>query len=118
MITRTALASRTQAELTQVPEKNRPPKRRSSTDLAADMLECAKGGARQTAIMYGANLSYGLLQEYLSLLLSRGLLLERDENGLFRPSARGLRYLREYREYRRLNDSLAHKRRTVESLIE
>ena len=82
------------------------------------MLESAKGGAKQTAIMYRANLSYDLLKDYLSLLLSRGLLHERDENGLFYPSAKGLRYLSEYRKYGQLHDSFLNKARTIRNFIE
>lgn len=118
MSTHTSMGTGSQTYVPSDARRARVTKRRSSRDLAADMLECARGGARQTAIMYGANLDYGLLQEYLSLLVSRGLMQDRDENGLFRTSVKGLRYLREYREFGRLRDSLTHKQRTVERLIE
>ncbi len=93
-------------------------RKRKSPDLVADMLESAKGGAKQTAIMYRANLSYDLLKEYLSLLLSRGLLNEKDERGLFHPSEKGLKYLSEYRKYGHLHDSFLSKQRTIMNFIE
>ena len=92
-------------------------KKRGSIDLLADMLESARGGARQTAIMYRANLSYDVLMQYLPVLLSRKLLEERDENGLFRTSSKGLRFIREYRKYGRLRASLLQKRLLIESLV-
>jgi len=93
-------------------------KKRGSLDLIADMIETAKGGARQTAIMYRANLSYDLLMTYLPLLKEKSLLEARDSDGLFYPSAKGLRYLREYRRYGRLRENLASKQHRIMSLLE
>jgi len=93
-------------------------KKRSSFDLVADMIESARGGAKQTAIMYRANLSYELLMEYLPLLTAKSLLEGKDENGLFHPSSKGLRYLKEYRSYGKLKDSLLNKQRLIKSYLE
>jgi len=93
-------------------------KKRSSLDLIADMIEAAKGGARQTAIMYGANLSYDLLVTYLPVLQAKRLLEAKDTNGLIFPSQKGLRYLREYRSYRRTKDGLLSKQHRILSLLE
>ncbi len=102
-----------------VVQRDQPVRRkRGSMDLLADMLECSRGGARQTAIMYRANLSYDVLKQYLPLLLSKNLLEERDENGMFKPSSKGLRFIREYRKYGRLRDSMVQKRLLIESFVE
>jgi len=93
-------------------------RKRGWMDLLADMLECSRGGARQTAIMYRANLSYDLLKQYLPVLLSKNLLEERDENGMFRPTTKGLRFIREYRKYGRLRDSALQTKQLIESFVE
>jgi predicted transcriptional regulator len=93
-------------------------RKRSSLDLIADMLESAKGGARQTAIMYQANLNYELLRGYLALLIKRQLIEDRDANGLFYTSEKGLAYLKEYRKYGRLCIALTRSKRTISSLVE
>lgn len=44
---------------------------------AAEILEIAKNGSRETCIIYMGNLSFGLLQKYFDLLLNCGLLVVR-----------------------------------------
>ena len=67
--------------------------KRSDVEVAADMLR-VKGS--QTAIMYGANLSYTQTQKYLHQL-SEMKLIERVElrNGrpLYGPTGKGLEFL-------------------------
>ena len=68
-------------------------KYRSRTDIITAILDCVSGGgASKTRIMYGAYLSYAQSKEYLGFLVSRGLLVE--EEGVFRPTVRGIELLR------------------------
>ncbi len=87
-------------------------------DVVADMLAAARTGARQTAIMYQANLSYNLLTVYLHRLVENKLLTEKDSRGLFHVSIKGMRYLREYRRYEELSESLSKKRATILALLQ
>lgn len=48
--------------------------RRDRTEVTADMLRVAKGGALKTALVYGANLNFEIVKGYLARLLKRGLL--------------------------------------------
>jgi predicted transcriptional regulator len=93
-------------------------KKRNSMELIAEMLESARGGARQTAIMYRANLSYELLKVYLQLLVQRDLISSRDAEGLFHTSPKGMKYLKEYRKYGKLRESLLETQLAIASLLE
>lgn len=76
--------------------------KRSAIDIIGEILqlrECSK-----TGIMYKVNMSYALLQKYLSFLLSRGLLEEYTNSKgrtVYRITPRGeellenIRYLQE-----------------------
>jgi predicted transcriptional regulator len=48
--------------------------RRSDIEIIAEVLRLAEGGAGQTRIMYGSNLNYGRLRDYLAFLVARGLI--------------------------------------------
>lgn len=48
--------------------------RRSDIEIIAEILRLAEDGAGQTRIMYGSNLNYGRLRDYLAFLESRGLI--------------------------------------------
>jgi predicted transcriptional regulator len=63
------------------------------------MINSSKGGVRKTTIMFRANLSFQLLTKYLKVLLTNGFL--EFEDGLFRPSAKGLAFLRRFAKYQR-----------------
>lgn len=68
------------------------------------MLITSKNGAKKTDIMYGANLSFGQLQKYLSLLQRKGLMNEENNNGKIRykTSEKGRGYLEEYEKLNNL----------------
>jgi len=60
----------------------------------------ATDGANKTSIMNNAGLSYPLLMSYLGQLtkptLKRPSLLERDEDGIYRTTQTGLKFLQRY----------------------
>ncbi len=66
---------------------------------------CAAGkGSRKTHIMYGANLSYKLVCQYLKELLESGLV--RHENDEYLVTKKGKEFLSEYQEYSKKNMEL------------
>lgn len=66
----------------------------------AEIIEATKESQLKTRIMYGANLSFSQVNEYLSFLTERGFLRVRVENGkkLYEATAKGNQYIENYRE--------------------
>jgi len=75
-------------------------KRRDRLLIMAEMLEVAREGVLKTRIMYGANLSFAQLNEYLSLLLDLNLLkvIKNSSKTVYKTTEKGLRYLQSYKE--------------------
>ena len=70
--------------------------RRSNLDITADILRIAWNGARKTKIVYGANLNFKLLNEYLSNLKEAGLVTYNSSNRLIETTAKGREYLERF----------------------
>jgi predicted transcriptional regulator len=79
-------------------------KRRNRLYIIAVILTLAKEGSLKTKIMYGANLSFAQLNEYLSFLTKMELLKIYDENGrkVYRTTDKGIKYLEKYEEIAKL----------------
>jgi predicted transcriptional regulator len=90
-------------------------RKRTKYDLLADLLRSSKGGARKTNLMFRANLSFVLLNKYLSFLVENGFLESKD--GLFFPTKTGLRYLHRYARYTRAKDDLIKSQERVVSSV-
>lgn len=73
-------------------------KRRDRLYIIAEMLRIAKEGSLKTQLMYGANLSFAQLNEYLSFLISTGLLkiVEKDGKLAYKSTSKGLEFLTNY----------------------
>jgi len=72
-------------------------KRRNNMEIMAEILRIARKGAKKTHLVYGANINFKLLGEYLNQLEGAGLIannVERD--GLIRTTERGKEYLNYY----------------------
>jgi predicted transcriptional regulator len=95
-----------------------PRSKRSSLELTADVLGAALEGAKKTAIMYRANLSFDLLNRYLDLLTTKKVLLVRDEFGLYWVSPRGMKFLREYNSYKKTKSAYFRKSKAVNEFLE
>jgi predicted transcriptional regulator len=93
------------------------PTRRNRTryELLADLLISSKGGAKKTALMYRANLSFELLNKYLSFLVENGF-LERKE-GYFFPSQRGLTYLHRFARYQHDKHEMIRSEERIQSIL-
>jgi predicted transcriptional regulator len=74
--------------------------RRCTYDVIASILRLSKKGATKTEIMYGANLSYALLNKYLNLLVKNGLLKCKKEGKrvLYIMGENGADFLVKYQE--------------------
>ena len=79
---------------------------RSRLEIVSNLLTRAKSGALKTHLMYGANLSYPMLGEYLSILLRSELIgEERYENDVlihYRTTSKGLEFLNLYQSIREM----------------
>jgi predicted transcriptional regulator len=75
-------------------------KRRNRLYIIADILTMAKDGSLKTKIMYGANLSFAQLNEYLSFLTKIELLKIHNENGkkVYRTTDKGSKYIEKYKD--------------------
>ncbi|MDA4123946.1 MAG: winged helix-turn-helix domain-containing protein [Thaumarchaeota archaeon] len=94
-------------------EKSR--RKRNSYELLAEMLISSRGGARKTTIMFRANLSFQLLTKYLTILLTNGFL--EFEDGFFRPSPKGLSFLRRFAKYQRAKNDVRKSEELVRSYL-
>lgn len=76
---------------------------RNRFTIITDILTLAKKGILKTHIMYGANLSFDQMKEYLGFLKEQNLLEEYSENDeddgsnrMYRTTPKGLEYLKKY----------------------
>lgn len=72
-------------------------KHRSRLQIVSDMLYAAGRGSKKTHIMYGANLSYSLVVQYLNELIASGLIKQVDDE--YSVTEKGREFLRKYMEY-------------------
>jgi predicted transcriptional regulator len=96
---------------------------RDRLDIIADILVVVSREAKKTQIMYQANLSYKVLQRYLTEIVEAALVTFQDVNQLYLLTGKGHQYLAAYKEYprcrksmeKRLND-FTTKRKILENL--
>ena len=74
-------------------------KNRDRVSIVAAILEAATGGANKTHIMFGAKLSFSLLEKYLDVAVNSGFL--RFEDSKYHLTERGQEYLKGYRRFER-----------------
>ena len=73
-------------------------KNRDSLEIVRDVLAVASAKSKKTRIMYQANLSYRILEKYLSSLLESRL-VECDDDAYYSITSRGKEFLQMYDEY-------------------
>ena len=75
-------------------------KNRNRMEIVANLLDIAKTATLKTHLMYKANLSYVMVNEYLDYLIDAGLIMERPEPDtnakLFETTEKGMKYLEIY----------------------
>jgi len=75
--------------------------RRSNIEIVADILRIAKKGSRKTRIVYGANLNFKMLSEYMDKLERAGLIKHSEDNrGMIHTTEKGKEYLEWFRGLR------------------
>jgi predicted transcriptional regulator len=72
-------------------------KNRDSIGIIAAILESANGGSTKTHIMFGANLSFGLLEKYLTIAMKSGFI--RYEDNRYHLTKPGHSFLKEYKSF-------------------
>jgi predicted transcriptional regulator len=71
--------------------------RRSNLEIVAEILKIAKKGAKKTRIVYGANMNFKMLDEYLEKLTKAGLIANSEDNGgLIKTTEKGVEYLQQF----------------------
>ncbi|MCL4519630.1 MAG: winged helix-turn-helix domain-containing protein, partial [Thaumarchaeota archaeon] len=73
---------------------------RGRLEIISNLLTIAKNGTLKTHLMYGANLSYLMVTEYLDIMLRSELIAEANGNDntskQYRTSDKGLKFLELY----------------------
>jgi predicted transcriptional regulator len=79
-------------------------KRRDSLQIIADMLTIASNKTLKTKIMYGANLSFAQLNQYLQFLLECNLIRSTKQSNTqaFKATTKGRKFLQDYAKIREL----------------
>jgi predicted transcriptional regulator len=76
-------------------------KKRTRLEVIKDILEVIKtknGKIKPTHILYKSNLSYGMMEEYLTELKEKGFIVEttKDGNKTYKITEKGMEYLNKY----------------------
>jgi predicted transcriptional regulator len=79
---------------------------RDRLDIIADILQVASKNPKKTQIMYQANLSYKILQKYLSEVLEASLINFQPENQYYTLTEKGQQFLNTYNEYSKNNKTV------------
>jgi predicted transcriptional regulator len=77
-------------------------RRRSGLEIVAQMLIFCKEPQIKTRVMYGLNLSWGMVEKYLSLLQSSALLEVHHSPTKYLTTQKGLKFLRSWEELTKL----------------
>ena len=76
--------------------------KRDRLEIMAEILGLCSEPRTKTHVMYGTNLSWKMLQYYLSELQSRGLLEVHDKSTRYVTTKRGLDFLDKWKELKEL----------------
>jgi len=72
-------------------------RKRGPLEIARDLLEVAKYGARPTALVYGANLNFNIIKKYLKEMEDNGLIhveiLDGVRSRLYTTTESGLAFI-------------------------
>jgi predicted transcriptional regulator len=89
-------------------------KHRSKYEIVADILSVVRNESFKTKIMYQANLSYALLERYLSDLIIKGLINKKKK--LYILTLKGQEYLDKFDDYIATNEELARHESDIEAI--
>jgi predicted transcriptional regulator len=89
--------------------------RRSRAELAYILLDAARRGANKTKMVKTSGLPQKSAERHISMMLRRGLLLERQ--GLYFVSEKGRTFISEFNKYRQLKQEYFEKLKAVREMI-
>jgi predicted transcriptional regulator len=93
---------------------------RNKIEITANILELAKQGSRKTRIMYLGNLSFDLVQKYLTQLEQLGM-LEIKSTGkgerIYNITPRGTEFLSDYYELQKHSEIATNKKKVLEDAL-
>jgi predicted transcriptional regulator len=70
-------------------------KYRSRFTIASSILRTAQaGGSTKTRLMYGAYLSFAQINEYLTFLLEKSLMIRDEVTHTYAPTEKGIQFMR------------------------
>lgn len=79
---------------------------RDRLDIIADILNVASKYAKKTQIMYQANLSYKVLQRYLTEVVDSSLVMFENQEQVYKLTVKGQEYLDAYKDYFRCSKNM------------
>ena len=88
---------------------------RGRLDIIADILNVASRNPKKTQIMYQANLSYKVLQRYLSEIVSSSLIGYEDDKQCYKLTDKGRKFLEAYQKYSKTNKHVEKRLNDVAS---
>jgi len=96
---------------------------RDRLDIIADILNVVSREAKKTQIMYQANLSYKVLQRYLTEIVDSALIYFEENNQRYLLTGKGQEYIEAYKDYTRYSKTIekrlnefSSKRKVLENL--
>jgi predicted transcriptional regulator len=97
---------------------------RGKLDIIADILNVASRKPKKTQIMYQANLSFRVLQKYLTEISGASLICFEDETQRYILTLKGKEFLEAYMQYSKTNrhaekiiGEVYLKKQTLEKLV-
>lgn len=69
--------------------------KRSRLEILQEIMHLAGQGHKKTRIMYGANLSYEMLNKYMDFLRTKGFITVDEETGKYAITDTGLEFIRD-----------------------
>ncbi len=88
---------------------------RSRLDIIADILQVASQNAKKTQIMYQANLSYKVLQRYLTDITAASLIDFETAEQCYVLTQKGRDFLEAYKDYAKTNKSIEKRLNDVDN---
>jgi predicted transcriptional regulator len=76
--------------------------KRDRVEIMAEILGLCQKPQTKTHVMYGTNLSWKMLQQYLAHMQSKGLLEEQEDCAKFVSSMRGREFVERWKELKAL----------------
>lgn len=76
-------------------------KKRSEIEILADILKVAESGAKKSQIVYKANLNFKIVEGYLNILRSSGLITGPEgQKNIFNTTEKGIGYIEHFETFK------------------